>query len=437
MPEMAYISPFSKPPGNFKLPPKLLNTLSYLSEYSPYYKKLLASHSRRPLEEWTWEIFRALPLTTKSHLIRHPEDLICVSSRRIKEWTSTSGTTGEPLYVPLTEGDLRRLAHNEAWTFRMAGLRRGDVLQICITLDKRFMAGLAYWLGARKAGITVVRMGPGVLPLQWQTMCQRQVTALLAVPSFIPRLLEYARSQGIDPRSLSVHTLIAVGEPTLEDTCKPNALCQSIIQRWPLNIVSTYASTELQTAYTECPQHTGLHAQDDLVYTEILDDEGRPAEEGQAGQLVFTHIGVEAMPLLRYATGDIVRVWRSPCPCGLTSLRIGPVMGRRELRLKVNGTTVYPEQYVRLLNDCGFSQQFQLVITHEKEQHDKLTLFISEKAQLNVTPDFFSRTLRDHNLPMPEIHWIPDDVIVKKLFPELKRKPQVILDLRDYQKHVL
>ncbi|MCS6980802.1 MAG: AMP-binding protein [Flavobacteriales bacterium] len=431
MPKKARPSPNSKPQDNFNLPPKLLNTLSYLSKYSPYYKKLLARHSRKPLEKWTWEIFRALPLTTKSHLIRHPEDFFCISSHRIKEWSSTSGTTGEPLYVPLSEGDLRRLARNEAWTFRMAGLRRGDVLQICITLDKRFMAGLAYWLGARKAGISVIRMGPGVLPLQWQTMHQRQVTALLAVPSFIPRLLEYAQSQGIDPQSLSVRTLIAVGEPTIDENCRPNALCQSITQQWPLNIVSTYASTELQTAYTECPQHTGLHAQDDLVYTEILDDEGRPVEEGQAGQLVFTHFGVEAMPMLRYATGDIVRVWRSPCPCGLTSLRIGPVVGRRELRLKVNGTTIYPEQYVRLLNDCGLSQQFQLTIAHEKEQHDKLMLFISEKAQMRVTYDFFLRTFRDHNLPVPEIHWIPDDLLVKKLFPESKRKPQVILDLRN------
>lgn len=411
------------------LPPSLIQTLLYLSENSPYFSPILKKHSRKPIPEWTWDTFKKLPVTTKEDLAKDNDLFLCVPQRHIRDWTSTSGTTGKPVYIGLTASDLRRLARNEAWTYRMAGLKKGDILQILITLDKRFMAGLAYWLGAQYRGLSVIRSGPGTIPLQWEIMRQRRTTAILAVPSFIPRLLDYAENQGWKPEDCTVHTLIAVGEPTLNDEAKPNNLTVSIQKRWPLKIISTYASTELQTAFTECHAHCGLHLQNNLLYAEVLDEEWRDVHDGEEGQLVFTHYGVQGMPLLRYATGDIVKVWYEPCPCGLRSLRIGPVKGRLQQRLKLNGTTVYPSQYVQIMNDLGLAQKFQLIIAKEGA-HDILKLIISEEVKSLFPENFILAAIRNHGLPVPQIKWIKDSVLKEALFCEKERKIRVIKDNR-------
>jgi len=411
------------------LPQPLIHTLLYLFKKSPYFSSIIRQHSQRPIQEWTWEIFKNLPITTKAELTRNNDQFLCVSPGLVRDWTSTSGTTGSPVYVGLTASDIRRLARNEAWTYRMAGLKKGDVLQLLITLDKRFMAGLAYWLGAQYSGLSVIRSGPGTIPLQWEIMKQRKTTALLAVPSFIPQLLDYAEAQGWNPNNFSVHTLIAVGEPTLTDDGNLNALATSIQRRWPIKIISTYASTEMQTAFTECGAGKGLHLQESLLFAEVLDEQGHDVPEGEEGQLVFTHYGVQGMPLLRYGSGDIVRVWYSPCPCGRSSLRIGPVKGRLQHRIKFNGTTVYPSQYVQLLNNLGLSMNFQLII-NTRDGHDILELHLSDEIQPLITEDFLMDTIRNHGLPVPQTKWINNTVLKDALLSEKDRKIRVILDKR-------
>lgn len=414
------------------LPEKIIRTLTFLSAHSPYYSSVLKKISHKAPEFWTWEMFKTLPLTTKSDLARNNDKFLCVKPSQIRDWCSTSGTTGSPVYIGLTSADLRRLAANESWTFRMAGLRKGDVLQIMITLDKRFMAGLAYWLGGMRRGISVIRAGPGMVPVQWQIMQERKTTALLAVPSFLPTLIDYAEANHLALDTLSVHTLIAVGEPTLNEDGSLNTLASTIKARWPLKIVSTYASTEMQTAFTECDEGKGLHLQDKLLFAEVLDERGKDVPDGSEGQLVFTHLGVQGMPLLRYATGDIVKVWYSPCPCGLNSLRIGPVKGRLQQRLKINGTTVYPSQYVQLLNNLGLSQNFQLVISKE-HAHDHLEIHISDISVVqdrDTFENYLKIQIKNHCLPIPVIKWKNTQNLRKQMFAENSRKPIVVFDKR-------
>ncbi|MCS6978676.1 MAG: phenylacetate--CoA ligase family protein, partial [Flavobacteriales bacterium] len=185
-----------------------------------------------------------------------------------------------------------------------------------------------------------------------------------------------------------------------------------------------------QTAFTECPAGQGLHAQDELVFSEVLDEDGNPVPDGAEGQLVFTHLGVEGMPLLRYATGDMVRVWRSPCSCGLTSLRIGPVRGRKERRLKFNGTTVYPEQYVAAMAEAGYLGNFQIRLTRQKENHDHLTLVLPLRPIESLSDEKVVLIFRERALPVPDIIRIPEDELKQALFPESQRKPVNILDQR-------
>ena len=139
-----------------------------------------------------------IPTTAKEDLQQRNDDFICVPKNKIIEYTSTSGTLGAPVTVALTENDLKRLADNEHASFVCADGTPEDIYQLMLTLDRQFMAGMAYYSGIRKLGAGIIRVGPGVPSLQWQTILRIQPTAIVAVPSFILKLIAYAKEHNID-----------------------------------------------------------------------------------------------------------------------------------------------------------------------------------------------------------------------------------------------
>src|SRR5690606_15507762 len=159
----------------------------------------------------------------------------------------------------LTDRDLDRLAYNEALSYQCMGLQRGNTLQLTTTIDRRFMAGLAYFLGARKAGLGVVRVGSGVPELQWDTISRVRPIALVCVPSFLLKMIEYAERSGIDFRASSVRKVLCIGEAIRNPDFTPNTLAKRILDKWDIELYSTYASTEMATAFTECQYATGGH----------------------------------------------------------------------------------------------------------------------------------------------------------------------------------
>ena len=174
-----------------------------------------------------------------------------------------------------------------------------------LTLDRQFMAGMAYYTGIRKLGAGIIRVGPGVPSLQWETIFRLKPTVLVAVPSFILKMLQYAADHGIDPAASSVKKAICIGENIRQNDFSLNILGNKIISSWNIQLISTYASTEMQTAFTECESGCGGHLQPDLLIVELLDDQDQPVPPGEAGEVTITTLGVEAMPLLRYKTGDL------------------------------------------------------------------------------------------------------------------------------------
>ena len=142
---------------------RLREEIAYLYENSPYYRRMFDHCGARPGDIRTQEDLRRLPVTTKTDLQLHPQDFICVPRSRIIDYVTTSGTLGDPVTFALTEEDLDRLAYNEAESFTTAGCTPEDVLQLMTTIGRRFMAGLAYFLGARKLRCGVIRVGNGTV----------------------------------------------------------------------------------------------------------------------------------------------------------------------------------------------------------------------------------------------------------------------------------
>src|SRR6201994_3712217 len=183
---------------------KLQELLQYVSQHSPFYKELFAKHNIAIADIKTLADLTKIPTTEKDDLQKRNNDFLCVPADRVVEYTSTSGTLGGPVTIALTENDLNRLAYNEYNSFLIADGSKDDIYQLMLTLDRQFMAGIAYYYGIRKIGAGIIRLGPGVPALQWETIQRLKPTAIVAVPSFICKLIAYAQENRIDINQSSV-----------------------------------------------------------------------------------------------------------------------------------------------------------------------------------------------------------------------------------------
>ena len=183
---------------------RLKETLSYLNSHSKYYQRLFTEHKIDIKNIVTLEALVQIPVTTKDHLQRYTDDFLCVEPKKIIDYVTTSGTMGDPVTFAMTDNDLNRLAYNEYISFSCADTTNEDIFQLLVTLDKRFMAGMAYFLGLRKLGAGIIRTGPGLQKLQFESIKRFKPTGFVSVPSFIPKLISYARDNDIDYKNASI-----------------------------------------------------------------------------------------------------------------------------------------------------------------------------------------------------------------------------------------
>ncbi|HEX2616696.1 MAG TPA: AMP-binding protein, partial [Flavobacteriales bacterium] len=351
-----------------------------VSARSPFYRALLQQHGLGVNDLGALTDIQHFPFTTRTDLATRSAEFASVPPRAIIEHVSTSGTTGHPVPFVLSEADLERLAANEANSLASTGITADDIVQITTTLDDRFIAGLAYHSGLRMLGAGILRMGPGNAAAQWRAMLDRGTTALIAVPSFVLRLLEHAEQHDIDPNSTRVRRIICIGEPIATSIGRPNALAERIRARWNVALHGTYASTESATASTELLPGTGHAVQEHLLFTEVLDEQDRPVEEGGVGELVITPLQVEAMPLLRFRTGDVCSWQRSERADGSYGTILGPIQGRKGQRMKIKGTTLFPAQVIDALSADPRIVRFAAVREHDMHGLDRLRVLLDAPA---------------------------------------------------------
>jgi len=409
---------------------KLQELLKYLEANSPFYQKLFKENNILVSEIQTLVDLQKIPTTSKNDIQQNNEDFFCVSNDKIVDYSTTSGTLGDPVTFGLSDNDLERLAYNEAISFACAGIQKGDVVQMITTIDKRFMAGLAYFLGLRKMGASVVRMGPGIPELQWDSIFRYKPKYLITVPSFLLKMIDYAEKHGIDYENSSVYGAICIGESIKNQDFTDNILSQKIKEKWNIKLFSTYASTEMSTAFTECEFQIGGHQHPELIITEILDENEKPVKEGESGELTITTLGVEALPLLRFKTGDLVKAHYEPCRCGRNTMRLGPVVGRKQQMIKYKGTTLYPPAMNDILNDFDGILCYQIVIQSNEIGLDEIIIKLSAERE----DESFENEVRDHFRAKlrvsPKIEIVDFDVLSKTVFNANSRKPINFIDLR-------
>lgn len=409
---------------------KLKDLLAYLNTKSPYYSRLFKENHIDINTINTLEDLTKIPTTTKDQLQQYNDDFLCVPNNKIIDYVTTSGTLGDPVTFALTDKDLDRLAYNEAISFACSGVTNNDVMQLMTTIDRRFMAGLAYFLGARKLGSGIIRVGAGIPELQWDSILKFRPTYLIAVPSFLLKLIEYAKQHNIDLKSSSVKGAICIGEPLRNQDFSLNALSSKITEQWDIELYSTYASTEMNTAFNECEAQQGGHHHPELIIAEILDDNDNPVEPYCEGELTITTIGIEAMPLLRFKTGDMVQAHTDACSCGRNTMRLGPVIGRKKQMIKYKGTTLYPPAMDNILNDFNTVESYIIEITTNDIGTDEICIKIATKEQslklLQNIKDHFRAKLR----VTPKIEFHDKKIIQKLQFPLMSRKPIMVIDKR-------
>ena len=413
---------------------RLQEALAYLQAKSPYYQRSFRENgvdvdSVRYLEDLT-----RLPFTEKKDLQLHNWDFLCCPREKIVDYVTTSGTLGEPVSFACSEKDLQRLAFNEKKSFACAGLGPGNILQLMTTIDKRFMAGLAYFLGIRELGASIIRVGNGIPELQWDTIERLHPDAIMCVPSFIPRLIRYAEEHGIDYRASSVRKIIGIGEGMRDQDFNQNLLGRRIKEKWDVELYATYSSTEMGATFSECPYGCGGHVHPELIIVEIIGEDDQPVPDGQVGEIVVTTLGVEGMPLLRFRTGDMAAKITDQCRCGRWSYRLTPLVGRKNNMIKFKGTTLYPPMIVDVLDNCRDIANYQLVLSLNDLGNDDVKVRVGVPEQ---DPDRDARLIADLKNTFrakirvaPEVEVCRADLLARDIYLESSRKPLKVVDLR-------
>ena len=371
---------------------RLREQLIYLKERSRFYSSLFDKNSINISLIKSLDDLIHIPATTKEDLQQRNNEFICVPKHSIIDYITTSGTLGDPVTFAMTDKDLDRLAYNEAISFTCADGSPTDIYQLMTTIDRRFMAGLAYFMGIRKMGAGVVRVGNGIPEFQWDTIRRIQPTVIIAVPSFILKIIDYAETHNIDYRNSSIRNAVCIGEPLRNIDFSLNTLGRKICEKWPLKLYSTYASTEMGTSFTECGEGVGGHQHPELIIVEFLDEKDRPVKEGESGEVTITTLGVEGMPLLRFKTGDVCQRFSSPCKCGRTTTRLGPVIGRKNQMIKYKGTTLYPPALYDILDNIDFISNYIVEVFTNEIGTDDILIHVGSKIHniRNIGNDFFA-----------------------------------------------
>lgn len=411
----------------------LHKALAYLNSNSAYYRRMFERYEIDITKIQTLEDLVKIPFTEKKDLQIFNEDFLCVPKEKIIDYITTSGTLGDPVTFGCTEKDLQRLAYNEKKSFECAGLHPGNILQLMTTMDKRFMAGLAYFLGIREMGASIIRVGNGIPELQWDTIKRIKPDTIMCVPSFILKLIQYAEEHGIDYRNSSVKRIIGIGEGLREQDFSLNLLGRRIKEKWDVQLFATYSSTEMGATFSECEYGMGGHVHPELIIVEIIGEDDMPVADGEIGEVVVTTLGVEGMPLLRFRTGDMAAKRVEQCKCGRNSYRLTPLVGRKNNMIKLKGTTLYPPAVNDVLDNTDYVENYIVFVEDSEAGTDEVIVKVGLKGKqdFDAVKDLKDR-FRSRIRVAPIVEILPPDEIAKMNFPAKSRKPVKFVDNRKH-----
>lgn len=395
----------------------LTQHLKYVMRNSQFYQRHFAGID---IEKISLESLAGLPLTSKADFEKYNHEFLACPQKQVVDMVHTSGTSGHPTYVAYTENDLRRLEYNEVTALGIGGITKEDSVLLTCTIDRCFIAGLAYFLGCRGIGATAIRNGANTLESHLRLIKDLQPTAIIGVPSFLQKLAKFANKQGLNAAQTKVSKLICIGEPLRNSQMQMTPLGKNIEDLWQAKAFSTYASTETITSFCECEAQHGGHLIPELGIVEIVDEEGNLLKPGQTGEVVMTPLQIEAMPLVRYRTGDIGFILDEHCSCGRKSLRLSPIIGRKYQMIKCRGTKFYPPAVNAVLDGFDSVRIYQLVVRKNHLSDEvKVLLSLTDDGELSPIKDALRSSLR----MVIDVELQDFDQLLPKVFPDGTRKP--------------
>ncbi len=362
---------------------RLKKVVAWATEKVPFYRELYAEAGVSADDLHFLEDIAKLPFTNKQDLRDHyPFGMFAVPVDRLRQVHATSGTTGKMTVTGYTSNDMQVWAETMARVYVAAGTTADDVIHNAYGYGL-FTGGLGFHVGAHEVGATVIPVSGGLTRRQIEIMQDLGSTILVCTPSYALVLAEEAAAMGVD---LQADTRLRVGifgaEPWTE------RMREEIEAKVGLEAYDIYGLAEIigPGVSVECPYHTGLHIAEDHFFAEIIDpDSGDPLGYGKLGELVFTTLTKEGLPLIRYRTRDRTALHAETCPCGRTMVRMEKVLGRTDDMLIIRGVNVFPSQVEHvLLRFAEVEPQYMIFVDRERDRLDTLEVWVEASNELYI-----------------------------------------------------
>ena len=352
----------------------------------PLYRRKFDEAGFRPEQLETLADLARVPFTVKDDLREaYPFDMFAVPLRDIVRVHSSSGTTGQVSVVGYTRGDVERWSDLMARTLACGGATADDIVQVTYGYGL-FTGGLGAHYGSERLGAMTIPVSGGNTARQVQILKDFGVTVLACTPSYALLIAETAASMGVDVRSLPLKVGVFGAEPWSEGMRK------QIEEVMGIRAIDIYGLSEVMGpgVASECVHQNGLHVFEDHFIIEIIDPETmEPVPDGQQGEVVFTTLTKEGIPVIRYRTRDISRIVPGECACGRTFRRMERVTGRTDDMLVIRGVNVYPSQIEQVLMGIpGVAPHYQVVL-------DKRGSMDTVEVQVEVSPELAFDEIRE------------------------------------------
>ena len=397
---------------------RLKKTLKQATK-SPAYSKMFKTHRISPEKIRTLDDLQRLPFTTKEDLRKQfPYGFVTIKKEKIVRVHSSSGTTGRATAVFHTAGDLEGWADTVARCMYMAGVRRGDVFQNMVGYGL-FTGGLGFQYGAERLGALTIPSGSGNSKRQIALMGDFATTVIHIIPSYALHLWKVFEEMSLDPKKDTKLRIALIGAEPHSDATR-----QRIEEMYGVEAFNSYGLSEMNgpgVAF-ECPEKSGMHFWEDHFIVEVIDPKTlKILEDGEEGELVFTTLMREAMPLIRYRSKDLAAIFPEPCRCGRTHRRISRIKGRSDDMFILKGVNIFPLQIdTVLMNIAEVGTNYQVVLEREDFQ-DKMIVrvevrpefFRGDLRQLEALRRQITESLRSEILVTPKVELVEPDTLPK------------------------
>ncbi len=345
----------------------------------PYYRNLMQERGLMPEDIKGIEDLNKLPFTTKDDLREnYPYGFFAVPLSEIVRIHASSGTTGKPTVVGYTRRDIAIWSELMARTLTCGGATKDSVIQVAYGYGL-FTGGLGVHYGAERLGASVIPISGGNTKRQIMLMKDFGTTVLACTPSYALYIAETMAEMNLHKDDFKLKYGILGAEPWTE------GLRQEIEEKLGIVAIDIYGLSEIigPGVASECLYKTGLHINEDHFIPEIIDPvTGEVLPEGSEGELVFTTITKEGIPVIRYRTRDISSLNYEPCPCGRTHVRMQKVIGRTDDMLIIRGVNVFPSQIESILIDIGETEPHYLLVIDRVGNMDNLEVWVEVSEKL-------------------------------------------------------